>query len=83
VVDEDHPDRRLAVGVQAVLAAARETGAYGAAPVYAGPALFALTPHGQGEVVAQAMGESAQKADLPGKSLSTTVREPGVEIKKL
>lgn len=67
--------------IDSVLAAARDAGAYGAAAT--GSTLIALAPLHAGEKVAATMNERARDVGLPGRSIVSAVRLPGVEIKTL
>lgn len=72
----------LIPALPAVIAAARQEGAYGAALSGGGPAVLALAPHGSGQVVAQAMDEAATRQGWEGRSLVTSMREFGVQVKE-
>jgi homoserine kinase len=71
----------LPPSVQAVIAVARESGAYAAS--LTGGGIVALTPFRQGDAVASAMMGCAQAEGLAGRSLATEVQEAGVQVKTI
>lgn len=71
---------RLIPGLTEVIAAARETGAYGAALSGSGPSVIALVPRERVEAVARAMEDAAYSRSWPGHGLVTGVRDTGVLI---
>jgi homoserine kinase len=73
---------RLLPSLDAVIAAAREDGAYGAALSGGGPTVIALGPMAEAEHFAAAMETRAEKCGWVGKSVVTQVRHLGVQIKE-
>jgi homoserine kinase len=79
--DRLHQPYRLALipGLDAVIAAAVEAGAYGASLSGGGPAVIALGPSGEAERFAAAMEACARDRGWEGKGMVTRVREHGVQ----
>lgn len=73
------PRAALAPVAGALIAAAREGGAAGAALAGAGPSVVALTP-GDPEPVAQAMREAAERAGVSGSALLLRPRNYGTRV---
>jgi homoserine kinase len=73
---------RLLPFLDAVIAAALEGGAYGAALSGGGPTVIALGPTADAEQFAAAMESRATECGWVGKSLVTQVRHLGVQIKE-
>jgi len=68
--------------LDAMLAAAREAGAMGAALSGAGPSVLGLAPAGAGAIVASAMAEALRRVGHPGSAqvLAADMRGAQVEL---
>ncbi|HLJ65744.1 MAG TPA: homoserine kinase [Chloroflexota bacterium] len=73
---------RLIPGMEAVIAAATESGAYGAALSGGGPSVIALGPRERAAEVAAAMERAARDARWEGNSLVSSIRAQGVRVEK-
>jgi homoserine kinase len=72
---------RLIPGLDDVIAAALEGGAYGAALSGGGPSVIALGPSQDAERFSAAMEARALALGWEGKSMVTRVREAGIQVK--
>ncbi len=66
----------------AVMTAAREAGAFGAALSGGGPSVIALCPRGAEEGIAEAMCRRAAECGWQGTALLTRVRESGLSVRE-
>lgn len=66
----------------AVIAAAREAGAHGAALSGGGPSVIALCPRGEEQAIAEAMKARAEESEWNGTTLVTCVREHGLTVRE-
>jgi homoserine kinase len=69
--------------LDAVLAAAREAGALGAALSGAGPSVLGVAPAGHGAAVARGMAESLAAAGLPGRGHVLRADTRGTRVERL
>lgn len=74
---------QLIPGLDRVIAAAVEAGAFGASLSGGGPAVLAFGPHELIHEIAARMEEVAQQEDWSGHSLQTQVRSRGVQVTEL
>lgn len=74
---------RFIPALDAIIAAARQAGAYGAALSGAGPTVIALTPVTQAQAVGQAMEARALEQGWMGSSVTTRIREGGYQVTEL
>ena len=83
--DRLHQPYRMQVipGLDSVLSAALEAGAYGAALSGGGPAVLALGPQELMHEIAARMEEVAHQQDWLGHSMETQVRSRGVQVTEL
>lgn len=73
---------RLVPSADAIAAAAREAGAFGAALSGSGPAILAVAPARLAARVIAAMEEAADAADAPGRGRVVRVRAAGVQVRR-
>lgn len=74
---------RFIPALDAVIAAARDAGAYGAALSGAGPSVIALTPPTDAEAVGQAMEACAAARSWEGRCVVTRIREGGCQVTEI
>lgn len=73
---------RLVPALEAVLEAARSSGAFGAALSGAGPAVLAFAPARLAARVVGAMEEAAEAEEAPGRGRVLRVRAAGVQVRR-
>jgi homoserine kinase len=76
-----HYREPLIPALPAVIGAARESGAYGAALSGGGPSVIALCPPERAVEVAGGMAQRARTEGWSGETIETTVRHLGVQVK--